>query len=124
DRTIADILLQGGTCAQNHIYIQVILHFRVWGVPPFVAADVNHRVPAGNYLLASGDYRASPTGRKRLFCLQTFLLPFSSNTLLGMAVHSTAMRIRVLTVNTPPPPSSKIHTVNPLITPHINPFLP
>ncbi|CAI9571737.1 unnamed protein product [Staurois parvus] len=38
----------------------------------------------------------------RLFCLQTVFLPVSSSTLLGMAVHSTAIPVCVLTVkNTP-----------------------
>ncbi|CAI9562160.1 unnamed protein product, partial [Staurois parvus] len=44
-----------------------------------------------------------------------------------MAVHSTAILISVLTVkNTSPHPLVKHtqHTVNPLIAPHINPFLP
>ncbi|CAI9576496.1 unnamed protein product, partial [Staurois parvus] len=62
----------------------------------------------------------------RLFCLQTIFLPVSSSTLLGMAVHSTAIPISVLTVKNTPHPLVKHsqHTVNPLISPHINPFLP
>ncbi|CAI9577557.1 unnamed protein product [Staurois parvus] len=41
-----------------------------------------------------------------------------------MAAHSTAIQSSVLTVkHTPPCPLVK-HRVNPLITPHINPFLP
>ncbi|CAI9558538.1 unnamed protein product, partial [Staurois parvus] len=104
DCPISNILLQGGTCAQNHIYIHVILHLRVKTASPFGAADVNHRVLVGNYLLAPCDYRASLTGRK--IVLFTIFLPVSSSTLLGMAMHSTAIPISVLTVkNTPPPPS-------------------
>ncbi|CAI9536394.1 unnamed protein product [Staurois parvus] len=43
-----------------------------------------------------------------------------------MAVHSTAITISVLTGKNTPRPLVKHsqHTVNPLITPHINPFLP
>ncbi|CAI9616091.1 unnamed protein product, partial [Staurois parvus] len=46
-----------------------------------------------------------------LLCLLTVLLPVSSATLLWMAVHS-------------PPVKHSQHTVNPLISPHVNPFLP
>ncbi|CAI9601201.1 unnamed protein product [Staurois parvus] len=44
-----------------------------------------------------------------------------------MAVHSTAISMSVLTVkHTPPHPLVKhcLHILNPLITPHVNPFLP
>ncbi|CAI9535604.1 unnamed protein product [Staurois parvus] len=41
-----------------------------------------------------------------------------------MAVHSTAIPISVLTVKHPPPVKHSLHIVNPLITPHVNPFLP
>ncbi|CAI9559876.1 unnamed protein product, partial [Staurois parvus] len=46
----------------------------------------------------------------RLFCLQTIFFPLSSSTLLGMAVHSTAITISVLTVNNTPPPPIKAHS--------------
>ncbi|CAI9536546.1 unnamed protein product, partial [Staurois parvus] len=61
----------------------------------------------------------------RLFCLQTIFLPVSSSPLLGIAVHSTAILISVLMVKNTPPHLVKHsqHTVNPLIAPHINPFL-
>ncbi|CAI9548205.1 unnamed protein product [Staurois parvus] len=62
-----------------------------------------------------------------MFCLLTVLLPVSSGSLLWMAVHSTAIQCNVLTVkHTDMAPYVKHyqHTVNPLIGPHVNPFLP
>ncbi|CAI9560953.1 unnamed protein product [Staurois parvus] len=40
----------------------------------------------------------------RLFCLQTIFLPVNSSTLLGIAVHRTAILISVFTV----PPSKTL----------------
>ncbi|CAI9550682.1 unnamed protein product [Staurois parvus] len=48
---------------------------------------------------------------------KTILLPVSSCTLLWMAVQSTAMQSNTQHL-------VKQHTVNPLIAPHVNPFLP
>ncbi|CAI9589521.1 unnamed protein product [Staurois parvus] len=44
-----------------------------------------------------------------------------------MAVHSTAIQSSVSTLkhtDTAPPVKHSLHTVNPLIAPHVNPFLP
>ncbi|CAI9622422.1 unnamed protein product, partial [Staurois parvus] len=62
-----------------------------------------------------------------LLYLLTALLPVSSDTLLWIAVHSTTIQSSVITVkptHTAPPVKHSQHTVNPLITPHVSPFLP
>ncbi|CAI9606522.1 unnamed protein product, partial [Staurois parvus] len=55
---------------------------------------------------------------RELYVNNTVLSPVSSCTLFCMALHSTAIQSSVLTVE------STQHTVNPLIAPHVNPFLP
>ncbi|CAI9619932.1 unnamed protein product, partial [Staurois parvus] len=54
---------------------------------------------------------------RRTVCLLTVLLPVSSDTLLWMAVHSEAHSHCPIVKHTH-------HTVNPLIGPHVNSFLP
>ncbi|CAI9618572.1 unnamed protein product, partial [Staurois parvus] len=84
--------------------------------PPFAALAVNHWVPSGDCLLAPSDLRGFLTGRD-LYVNNTDLSPVSSCTLLCMALNSNAIQRN--TAHT-----VKQHTVNPLITPHVNPFLP
>ncbi|CAI9553967.1 unnamed protein product, partial [Staurois parvus] len=50
--------------------------------------------------------------------------PHSSSTLLCMAVHCTTMQSSVLTVKHKHSHTDTQHTVNPLIAPDVNPFLP
>ncbi|CAI9545944.1 unnamed protein product [Staurois parvus] len=62
-------------------------------------------------------------GGTELCVNNTVLSPFSSSTLLCMALQSKAIQNSVLTVKRTAH-NVKRHTVNPLIIPDVNPFLP
>ncbi|CAI9533989.1 unnamed protein product [Staurois parvus] len=59
---------------------------------------------------------------KELYVNDTVLSPISSCTLLCMALHNRAVQSSVLTVESTQH-TMKQHTVNPLITPHINLYI-
>ncbi|CAI9585766.1 unnamed protein product, partial [Staurois parvus] len=65
---------------------------------------------------------AFPGGRS--FCLQTIFLPVSLSTLLGIAVHRTVFSAYSEEHTPRPLVKHTQHTINPLIAPHNNPFLP
>ncbi|CAI9584110.1 unnamed protein product, partial [Staurois parvus] len=113
-------------CAESHININVLGRTRALATPAIHGRGcqslwsqpvITRRCPVITEHLRRGG---------RLFCLQTIFFPVSSSTLLGMVVYSTAILISVLTVKNTPHHLVKHsqHTVNPLIAPHINPFLP
>ncbi|CAI9616058.1 unnamed protein product, partial [Staurois parvus] len=61
----------------------------------------------------------------RLHCLPTALLPVSLGTLLWIAEKSHPEQCAYSEAHTPSPiVKHSHHTVNPLIAPHVNPFLP
>ncbi|CAI9557246.1 unnamed protein product, partial [Staurois parvus] len=105
DCPIADILLQGSTCAQDHVYI----HHSSFPDRGRCAAISGHGCQSKVITRWRPKIIEHLRRGGRLFCLQTIFLPVSSGTLLRMALHSTAIPISVLTVkNTPPPPSKTL----------------
>ncbi|CAI9576921.1 unnamed protein product, partial [Staurois parvus] len=88
-------------------------------MPPFTSAAVNHWVPDGDYPLVPGDYRGSPMGRRAALFTNSSPPCQLGHTALDsyQCAYSEAPTHR-------PPVKHSLHTVNPLIIPHINPFLP
>ncbi|CAI9550664.1 unnamed protein product, partial [Staurois parvus] len=96
---------------------------RALPVPPFMAADVNHRVLDSNYPPAPGDYRASPKGMLDCFVYkQSSSLSARAHCSGGCAQYSNPDQCAYSEEH--PLVKHSQHTINPLITPHINPFLP
>ncbi|CAI9611039.1 unnamed protein product, partial [Staurois parvus] len=93
--------------------------------PPFAAVAVNHRVPTGDYPPVPGDYRASPMGRRIVLFTNSPPCQLGHTTLDGCAQHSHPEQCDYSEAHCHRSSvKHSLHIVNPLITPHVNPFLP